>query len=163
QPRPRPQPSSAPLPVAALVTTGWAALVSATPVLLVTAAVLLISPAPVDSSTVLRGGLAAWLLAHGVPLVTPAGTIGLAPLALAAGSASQMVRDYHTGVVGQSGLVAVSLVYAPNVAVWAASYLVGPGFVLGVGTKVSAGAVVLGPVPALPILAAVPRSPLPTW
>ena len=29
--------------------------------------------------------------------------------------------------------------YAPNVAVWAASYLVGPGFALGAGTVVSAG------------------------
>jgi hypothetical protein len=84
-------------------------------------------------------------------------------LALSAGVATDMVREYRTGVVGQAGLTLVCLVYAPNLAVWGASYLVGPGFALGVGTTVSAGAVSLGPVPALPVLAAVPSRPLSAW
>ncbi|GAA0909709.1 hypothetical protein GCM10009558_097890 [Virgisporangium aurantiacum] len=77
--------------------------------------------------------------------------------------ATDMLREYRTGVVGQAGLTLVCLVYAPNLAVWGASYLVGPGFTLGVGTTVSAGAVSLGPVPALPVLAAVPARPLSAW
>jgi hypothetical protein len=275
--------------LAAAITTGWAVLVSATPVLLAAAAVLLISPNPTDSESVLRSGFAAWLLAHGVPLTTDLGPIGLIPLAisalaawrvsragvhaaraaaarrsrsvlpalkagaavavaygvygtalalavstaglnvpalragltmtlfglgagvagalweggwpsrwaplvpapvrdgvrtgavaallvvaagaaatglalaLSAGVATDMMREYRTGVVGQAGLMLVCLVYAPNLAVWGASYLVGPGFVLGVGTTVSAGAVALGPVPALPVLAAVPSRPLSAW
>lgn len=279
----------APLVLAAAVTTGWAVLVSATPVLLAVAAVLLISPSPTDSEAVLRSGFAAWLLAHGVPLKTDLGPIGLTPLAisalaawrvsragvhaaraaaarrspsalpalkaggtvaaaygvygtalalavstagfhvpalragltmtlfgagaglagalweggwpsrwaplvpapvrdgvrtgaiaavlviaagaaatglalaLSAGVATDMVQEYRTGVVGQAGLTLVCLVYAPNLAVWGASYLVGPGFALGVGTTVSAGAVSLGAVPALPVLAAVPSRPLPAW
>ncbi len=279
----------APLVLAAAVTTGWAVLVSATPVLLAAAAVLLISPNPTDSEAVLRSGFAAWLLARGLPLKTDLGPIGLTPLAisalaawrvsragvhaaraaaarrslsvfpalkagaavagaygvygtalalavsttglhvpalragltmalfgrgaglagalweggwparwaplvpapvrdgvrtgavaallviaagaaatglalaLSAGVATDMVQEYRTGVVGQAGLTLVCLVYAPNLAVWGASYLVGPGFVLGVGTTVSAGAVALGPVPALPVLAAVPSRPLSAW
>src|SRR5690349_21107692 len=70
---PRPKQTGAPLPVAALVTTVWAIVVSAGPVLLATAGVLLASPTPTDASAVLRGGLAAWLLAHSVPLATPIG------------------------------------------------------------------------------------------
>jgi hypothetical protein len=279
----------APLVVAAAVTTGWAVLVSATPVLLAAAAVLLISPSPTDSETVLRSGFAAWLLGHGVPLQTDLGPIGLTPLAisalavwrvaragvhtaraaaarrsrsvvpalkagaavataygiygtalalavsttglnvpavragltmalfglgaglagalweggwparwgplvpapvrdgvrtgavaallvvaagaaatglalaLSAGVATDMLQEYRTGVVGQAGLTLVCLVYAPNLAVWGASYLVGPGFALGAGTTVSAGLVSLGPVPALPVLAAVPSRPLSAW
>jgi hypothetical protein len=287
--RPEPRPSGAPLVVAAVVTTGWAVLVSVTPVLLAVGGVLLVSPNPADTEAVLRTGFAAWLLAHGVPLRTELGPIGLVPLAVSAlaawrvtragvhaaraagarrsrsvapalraglavavayglygtvlalgvstpdlrvsavragltlgafgllagltgalreggwiarwmrwvphpvrdgvrtggvaallviaagaaatglalalhaGVATDMLREYRTGVVGQAGLTLVCLVYAPNVAVWGASYLVGPGFAFGVGTTVSAAAVSIGPVLPLPVLAAVPMRPLPAW
>jgi hypothetical protein len=287
--RGEPRPAGAPLVLAAAVTTGWAVLVSATPVLLAVAGVLLVSPNPTDTEAVLRSGFAAWLLAHGVPLSTNLGPIGLVPLAISAlaawrvaragvhaaraagarrsrsvvpalragvavavayglygtvlalgvstpdlrvsvpraglslavfglvaglagalreggwtarwmrllpaavrdglrtgavaallvvaagaaatglalalraGVATDMLRDYRTGVVGQAGLTLVCLVYAPNVAVWGASYLVGPGFAFGVGTTVSTAAVSIGPVLPLPVLAAVPARPLPTW
>ena len=43
-------------------------------------------------------------------------------------------------------------------------YLVGPGFALGTGTVVSPAEVDLGPVPALPVLAAIPADgPAPGW
>jgi hypothetical protein len=103
------------------------------------------------------GGVAALLV-----IAAGAAATGLA-LALRAGVATDMLSEYRTGVVGQAGLMLVCLVYAPNLAVWGASYLVGPGFTLGVGTTVSAGAVSLGPVPALPVLAAVPSHPLNAW
>jgi hypothetical protein len=44
----------------------------------------------------------------------------------------------------------------PNVSLLAASYLLGPGFAVGVGTTVSPGDVTLGPVPSVPVLAALP-------
>src|SRR5215207_914079 len=84
RPRPATGTSGAPLALAAAVTTGWAAVVSATPVLLAVGAVLLISPTPTDSEAVLRGGFAAWLLAHGVPLATGNGPLALVPLAITA-------------------------------------------------------------------------------
>ncbi|ROR90166.1 hypothetical protein EDD33_1001 [Nocardioides aurantiacus] len=52
----------------------------------------------------------------------------------------------------------------PNAVLWAAAYLVGPGFSVGVGTTVSPGVVSLGPVPAFPLLSALPDAgPTPAW
>jgi hypothetical protein len=45
---------------------------------------------------------------------------------------------------------------APNAALLGAAYLLGPGFAVGTGTLVSPSIVVLGPVPAFPLLAALP-------
>ena len=53
---------------------------------------------------------------------------------------------------------------APNAALLGGSYLIGPGFVVGTGTIVSPAAVVLGPLPAFPLLAALPNNgPAPPW
>jgi hypothetical protein len=53
---------------------------------------------------------------------------------------------------------------APNAALFGSSYLVGPGFAVGTGTVVSTSAVTLGPVPAFPLLAALPGDgPAPWW
>lgn len=64
-------------------------------------------------------------------------------IALSGSTATAMLRNYHAGVGGQAGIVLICLVYAPNVAVWAAAYLAGPGFTL-------AG------VPELPVFAGLP-------
>ena len=45
---------------------------------------------------------------------------------------------------------------APNAVLLTGSYLLGPGFAVGTGTLVSPASVVLGPVPAFPLLAALP-------
>ena len=58
-------------------------------------------------------------------------------------------------------LFILQLLYVPNAVVWAASYVLGPGFSLGEGTTVSPFAVVPGTVPDLPMLAAVPQSAAP--
>jgi Family of unknown function (DUF6350) len=279
----------APLPLAAAVTTVWAALVSAAPVLAVVLLAHLVDRSGAPVRSLLRFGLAGWLLAHGTPMATPIGPIGLAPLmvtalaawrvyragvhtaraiggrrtgrpapALAAGAAvavaygllgaaaaavadspglhiavpramltmagfglvaglggalaetgtlgrlarrtPRVVRDavrtglvaaalllgagalaagtalavaggeasavlsaYRTGVAGQAGLTLLCLVYAPNLAVWATSYLLGPGFAVGAGTTVSAARVSLGALPAVPAFAGLPTRPLPGW
>jgi hypothetical protein len=279
----------APLALAAAVTTGWAALVSLAPVLAIALLGHLVSGPGTDISQVLRVGLAAWLLSHGVELRVGTGVFGVAPLAftmiaawrvaragvhttraiggrrrgsprlvltaagavgiaygllgagaavlasmpgldvpamgagltlavfgfvaalagasveagaharlarrtpmairdaartgvvaallvlgagaaaagtalaLSGGAASKVLAAYHAGVAGQAGLTLVCVVYGPNLAVWAASYLVGPGFALGTGTVVSAARVSLGTVPALPVLAAVPARPATGW
>jgi Family of unknown function (DUF6350) len=86
--------------------------------------------------------------AVGSLLVLGAGALaaGVA-IAAAGGDAADLLHRYHTGVVGQGALVAICLVYAPNVAVWATAFLAGPGFTL-------AG------VPALPVFAGLPDKPL---
>ena len=56
------------------------------------------------------------------------------------------------------------LLIAPNLAAWGSSYLLGGGFALGSGSVVAPSGVALGPVPAVPVLAAVPDSGAsPTW
>ena len=276
----------APLPVAAVVTTVWAAVLSALPVAAVVTLAQLIDAPSVSVNGVLRYGLAGWLLAHGVPMRTGLGPIGLAPLAIAALAAWRVSRagvhttraigarrtgsprlaanaaiavgvvygllgvgaafacrgpelsvspgragltlglfgltaagagalpasgafhrlaartpaalrdgaragvvaallllaagavlagaatavngrdagatlaSYDTGVAGQAGLTLVCLAYAPNVAVWATSYLVGPGFSVGVDTTVRTSDVTLGALPAVPVFAGLPSGPV---
>ncbi|MFJ8580160.1 DUF6350 family protein [Micromonospora sp. NPDC093277] len=275
----------APLPVAAGVAAGWAALTSWLPVTLVLGLAQLSEDAG-SLPGALRAGLAGWLLGHGVPLETPAGPLGLAPLALTAlavwrltragvhvtravgarggrsprqaltvavavgigyallgalaaiavsaggprvspiraglafallgtlaalvgavrttgvsvllarrsapplrdgvrtglvagllllgagagaaglavatggGDAADMIGAYRTGVAGQAGITLVSLAYAPNATVWSASYLLGPGFAVGTGTAVRTSEVALGALPAVPLLAGLPRGPV---
>ena len=103
-----------------------------------------------------RDGVRTGLVAALLVVASGAGVVGLA-LALAAGDATDIVAAYRTGVAGQAGLILVCLVYGPNVVVWAASYLLGPGFAVGIGTTVSMGEVRLGPLPALPLFAALPE------
>lgn len=61
-------------------------------------------------------------------------------------------------------LLLVSALVVPNVVLLAVSYLAGPGFAVGAGTSVTTAAVTLGPLPAFPLLAALPASgPGPAW
>jgi hypothetical protein len=64
------------------------------------------------------------------------------------------------GVAGQAGVTVLCLLYAPNIAGWGAAYLLGPGFAVGLDTTVSPGAVLIGPLPGLPVLAGLPSVPL---
>ena len=76
--------------------------------------------------------------------------------ALDAGAALNVMAELHTDA-GESSLYAgVSLVALPNAVLFAASYLLGPGFAVGTATVASPTAVVLGPVPMFPLLAALP-------
>jgi hypothetical protein len=93
--------------------------------------------------------------------VTGAGAAaaGLA-VAFAGGDAGALLGAYRTGVAGQAGLTVVSLGYAPNAAVWATAYLLGPGFAVGVDTTVRATEVTVGGLPALPLVAGIPHGPV---
>ncbi|CUR59062.1 conserved membrane hypothetical protein [metagenome] len=85
-------------------------------------------------------------------------------LALDFGTAANVLGRLHSDA-GDAGLFTlVSLVVLPNAAIFTGSYLLGPGFALGTGTLVSPSVVALGPVPALPLLAALPdNGPGPAW
>jgi hypothetical protein len=81
----------APLPLAVGVATLWAALISYLPVTVVLGMAQFVEDAG-SLPGAARLGLAGWLLGHGVPLDTPTGPLGLAPLALAAFAAWRVSR-----------------------------------------------------------------------
>ncbi|MGR2753090.1 cell division protein PerM [Agromyces arachidis] len=60
------------------------------------------------------------------------------------------------GIDGDATITMVQLALVPNAVVWAASWLLGPGFALGAGTSVSPSVTLIGPVPGLPLLGALP-------
>lgn len=108
---------------------------------------------------VLRDGVRTGCVAALLMLAAGAGGAGLA-VATSGGEASDMIAAYRTGVAGQAGITLVSAAYAPNAAVWAASYLLGPGFAVGTGSVVRTTEVTLGALPAVPLLVALPHGPV---
>lgn len=102
-------------------------------------------------TTALRGGAAAAagvMLAAAVVLAVAIGT-----------SYARIITLYeglHTEVLGGLTVTLGQLAFIPNLVVWSASWLVGPGFALGAGSTVSPLATSLGPIPAIPIFGALP-------
>jgi hypothetical protein len=78
------------------------------------------------------------------------------------GRAGDLAAATAPGKVGGVALLLLGLALVPNAAVWGMSWLAGPGFHVGVGTAVGPYGTVLGPVPSLPLLAALP-GPVPPW
>lgn len=72
-----------------------------------------------------------------------------------------IISLYESTQLGPFGGLIVTLgqiVYLPNLVLWTMSWLTGPGFALGVGTSVSPVGTLVGPVPAIPILGALPTT-----
>lgn len=130
-----------------------AALIGAVRITAVTRLLVTRLPRPVRNGV--RTGLVAGLLLLGAG----AGAAGLA-VATGGGDAADMIGAYRTGVAGQAGITLVSGAYAPNAAIWSASYLLGPGFAVGTDTAVRTSEVSVGALPAVPLLAGLPRGPV---
>ncbi len=97
-----------------------------------------------------------FLLAALVALVTA--------LAFDLGTAANVVSGLQLSAGETSVYALVSVLLLPNATVFAGSYLLGPGFAIGAQTLVSPTIVVTGPLPAFPLLAALPDSgPTPPW
>ena len=77
------------------------------------------------------------------------------------GAAANVLSRLHADVAGGLLYTALVAAVAPNAVLFSGSYLLGPGFAVGSGTLVSPGAVLLGPVPAFPLLAALPSTGTP--
>ena len=60
------------------------------------------------------------------------------------------------GALGAAMITLLQVTLLPNLVIWAAAVLAGPGFAVGAGTEVSPLTTTLGPLPALPILGALP-------
>jgi len=85
----------------------------------------------------------------------------LVSLALHLDEALNVMSQLHTSA-GEAVLYAgLGLAVLPNAALLGAAYLLGPGFAFGTATVVSPTAVALGPVPMVPLLAALPDETTP--
>lgn len=99
----------------------------------------------------LRGGLAA-----------ATGILGLSAVLLTLllllnfGLVTSLYQSAQLGVAGGAATTLAQVAFVPNLVVWTASWLVGPGFALGAGSTISPVNTVVGPIPGLPILGAVP-------
>ncbi|MFE5671204.1 DUF6350 family protein [Agromyces sp. NPDC056523] len=65
------------------------------------------------------------------------------------------------GVDGGIAIVLAELALLPNLVIWAAAWILGPGFALGAGTTVSPSVTLIGPVPGLPLLGGLPAEGAP--
>lgn len=114
---------------------------------------------PVEQRAVLvqglRGGAAA-----------AAGLVGVASVLLALlivvnyGQVIALYEGVHAEVLGGIALTLGQLAFLPNLVVWAAAWLVGPGFAIGAGSSVGPLGTSLGPLPAVPVLGALPAGDL---
>jgi hypothetical protein len=103
----------------------------------------------------------------GVLAVLTAGGAALAGGSLAAHMSTFRSLDtaLAPGLVGAVLLLLVQLAYVPNAVGWAVCYTLGPGFAFGAGTVVAPTGAALGPLPAFPMLAAMPAGAgaVPGW
>ena len=80
----------------------------------------------------------------------------LAAFVLSFGDAATMTARLHPSP-SEAGLYALlNAAFVPNATLFSGSWLLGPGFAVGGATLVSPSAVVLGPLPVVPLLAALP-------
>ncbi len=95
-------------------------------------------------------------------LVAATGLLALAALLttlwVLAGHATivDVARRLSLDAVGGVVLALAELAFVPNLVVWALAWIAGPGFAVGAGTRFAPDAVVAGPMPALPLLGALP-------
>jgi hypothetical protein len=103
------------------------------------------------------------LRSGGVALLALLGTGGAmtAVWALAGRTTSDdIVAGLEPGWFGGIVLAVAQLALLPNLVLWAIAWLAGPGFAVGQGTAFAASGTTAGPLPALPILGALPG---PDW
>jgi hypothetical protein len=109
-----------------------------------------------SAATALRGGLASAFAVTAVAAVLLA--------VLVAVNYAQIIGLYeglHTEVLGGAALTLGQLVFIPTFVIWVASWLIGPGFAIGVGSSVSPLGTSLGPIPAIPVFGALPTGDMP--
>ncbi|MCU1545354.1 MAG: hypothetical protein JWP30_454 [Homoserinimonas sp.] len=71
-----------------------------------------------------------------------------------------LYEGVQAGVLGGVAITIAQLAFVPNLVVWAGAWLIGPGFAIGSGSAVSPLGTTLGPLPAIPVLGALPTGDL---
>jgi hypothetical protein len=105
---------------------------------------------PVARQGVTAGALVGALLVGAAALVTCAWVVS------GRAGAGDVVEGLGVDTFGGVLLAVSQLALLPNLVLWALAWLVGPGFSVGAGTLYSPAVVVSGPLPALPLLGALP-------
>ncbi len=109
-------------------------------------------------ASALRGGTAS------ASVVIAASAVAVAALFL--GNYAVLISLYegvHAGILGGIALTIGQIAFLPNLVIWGASWFVGPGFAVGTGSSVGPLGTTLGPIPAIPILGALPAPSLLGW
>jgi hypothetical protein len=97
-------------------------------------------------------------------LVVAASVLVVGALAAGINEAAAVMSALRLGPGDHLMYVLATVAVAPNAVLLGAAYLLGPGFAIGTGTVVSPTVVALGPVPAFPLLAALPGDgAVPEW
>jgi hypothetical protein len=107
------------------------------------------------AATALRAGAAAV-----AAIVAVSSLLVAVLLAVNYAAVISLYEGLHSGVVGGIAVTVGQLAFLPNLVLFAASWLVGPGFAIGAGSSVSPLATQLGPLPAVPFLGALPSGDL---
>jgi len=106
----------------------------------------------------LRGGVAS------ASVVVAASALAVAALFLANYAAIiSLYESVHAGILGGIALTIGQLAVLPNLVIWGASWLIGPGFAMGTGSSVTPLGTTLGPIPAIPVLGALPAAGVLGW
>lgn len=79
------------------------------------------------------------------------------------GQMTEIWMGLKPDLIGSLAMVLGILAYLPNILVWTASWITGPGISLGTGTVFSPGQVIGGDLPPVPILAWPPDAPTGWW
>lgn len=106
-----------------------------------------------EAAVTCRGIVVSWLTVSLVVLV--------AALVVDLDTAVNVMSQLHTDAGDATVFTGLTATVLPNATVFSGSYLLGPGFTVGVQTLVSPAAVVLGPLPMFPLLAALPDAGTP--
>ncbi len=97
------------------------------------------------------GAAASFLL-----LVVASSVLVAAALVTGLNEAATVMSELQLGPGDYVMYALATVAVAPNAVLFGSAYLLGPGFAIGTGTVVSPTVVALGPVPAFPLLAALP-------
>lgn len=129
------------------------------------------NPARVRLRALIADGPQPWVAAGGAALRAGLGTVATVVVAASLVTTTALVLGYgqvialyesvQAGVLGGIALTAAQLAMLPTLVLWAAAWLVGPGFAVGAGSSVSPIAASLGPLPAVPVLGALPADASP--
>jgi hypothetical protein len=114
-------------------------------------------PALVDGVRVavrIGAGAAFGLLAVAGVLVAVLITIDYATIA-------GLYQSLGSGIDGGIALTVAELSLIPNLVIWGAAWLLGPGFAIGAGSSVAPSGTLIGPLPGLPLLGALPNEAQP--
>ncbi|WP_407341495.1 DUF6350 family protein [Pengzhenrongella phosphoraccumulans] len=110
-------------------------------------------------SGVVRAGATAGLLAAAL-LVAVAVLVTVGWIVAGRETIVDVGNSLELDPIGSAVLVIAQLALVPNLVGWALAYVAGPGYAVGAGSHFAASGVVSAPLPALPLLGALPTGSL---